>query len=67
MAQLAVGPGTPIKATHDAGCFVLAPRDPDGLGFAVARLVYGGFDVITCRQAQSEMEETFLVLTGSAA
>ena len=38
-----------------------------GLGVAVARLVNGGFDVITCRQAQSEMEEAFLVLTGAAA
>ena len=53
--------------TNDAGYFVLAPRDADGLGVAVARLVNGGFDVITCRQAQSEMEEAFLVLTGAAA
>ncbi|MGP0036366.1 MAG: ABC transporter ATP-binding protein [Solirubrobacteraceae bacterium] len=66
-AQLAVGPGTPIVATKDAGYFVLAPRDPDGLGIAVARLVNGGFDVITCRRVQSEMEEAFLALTGAAA
>ena len=65
--RLAVGPGTPITATNDAGHFVLAPRDPDGLGVAVARLVNAGFDVITCRQAKSEMEEAFLVLTGAAA
>ena len=65
--QLAVGPGTPITATKDPGYFVLAPRDPHGLGVAVARLVNGGFDVITCRRVQSEMEEAFLVLTGAAA
>jgi hypothetical protein len=29
--------------------------------------VNGGFDVITCRQAQSELEEAFLALTGVAA
>ena len=49
--QLAVGRGTPISATNDAGYFLLAPRDADGLGLAVARLVNGGFDVIACRQA----------------
>ena len=65
--QLAVGPGTPILPTNDAGYFLLAPRDPHGLGVAVARLVNGGFDVITCRQAQSEMEEAFMVLTRAAA
>jgi ABC-type multidrug transport system ATPase subunit len=65
--QLAAGPGTPITATKDPGYFVLAPRDPEGLGVAVARLVNGGFDVITCRRVQSEMEEAFLVLTGAAA
>ena len=59
--QLAVGPGTPITATNDPGYFVVAPRDQNGLGAAVARLVNGGFDVITCRQARSEMEEAFLV------
>ena len=65
--QLAVGPGTPILPTNDPGYFVLAPAEPRGLGEAVARLVNGGFEVITCRQAQSEMEEAFLVLTGAAA
>lgn len=65
--QLAVGPGTPMMATNDPGYFVLAARDPDGLGMAVARLVNGGLDVTTCRQAQSEMEEAFLVLKGAAA
>ena len=65
--QLAVGPGTPIMPTNDAGYFVVAPRDPHGLGVAVARLVNGGFHITTCRQAQSEIEEAFLVLTGAAA
>jgi ABC-2 type transport system ATP-binding protein len=65
--QLAVGAGTTITPTNDVGYFVLAPQDPHGIGLAVARLVNGGFDVITCRQAQSEMEEAFLVLTGAAA
>ncbi len=65
--QLAVGPSTPIMATNDAGYFVVAPRDPQGVGVAVARLVNGGFDVVSCRQAHSEMEEAFLVLTGAAA
>ena len=65
--RLAVGPGTAILPTNDAGYFVLAPRDPHGLGVAVARLVNGGFDVTTCRQPQSDMEEAFLVLTGAAA
>ena len=50
-----------------AGYFLLVPRDPSGLGAAVARLVGGGFDVIGCRQAHSEMEDAFLVLTGAAA
>ena len=65
--QLAAGPETSIFPTNDVGHFVLTPHDPRGLGVAVARLVNGGFDVIGCRQAQSEMEEAFLVLTGSAA
>lgn len=65
--QLAVGPRTTIMSTSDRGYFVLVPRGPDGVGVAIARLVNGGFDVVTCRQAQSEMEEAFLVLTGSAA
>jgi ABC-type multidrug transport system ATPase subunit len=65
--QLAVGPGTMVTPTNDVGYFVLAPRDPRGVGLAVARLVNGGFDVISCRQAQSEMEAAFLVLTGAAA
>jgi ABC-type multidrug transport system ATPase subunit len=65
--QLAVGPDATITSTNDSGYFVLAPRDPHGLGVAVARLVNGGFDVITCRQAGSEMEEAFLALTGAAA
>jgi len=65
--QLAAGPGTAIMATNDPGYFVLAPRDPDGLGVAVARLVGAGLDVLACRQAQSEMEEAFLVLTRAAA
>jgi hypothetical protein len=56
-----------MMSTNDPGYFVLAPPDPGGLGVAVARLVNGGFDVIACRQAQSEMEEAFLVLTGAAA
>jgi ABC-2 type transport system ATP-binding protein len=54
--RLAVGPGTPVMATNDSGYFVLAPGEPDGLGKAVARLVNCGIDVITCRQAQSEMK-----------
>jgi hypothetical protein len=54
-------------STNDPGYFVLSPLDPQGLGLAITRLVNGGFDVITCRQAQSEMEEAFLVLTGAAA
>jgi ABC-2 type transport system ATP-binding protein len=65
--QLAVGPGTPMMSTNDAGYFVVAPREAQGVGVAVARLVNGGFDVISCRQAQSEMEEAFLILTGAAA
>jgi hypothetical protein len=63
----AAGPGTPIAPTHDAGYFLLDCRDPRGLGVVVARLVDGGLDVISARQAQSEIEEAFLVLTGAAA
>jgi ABC-type multidrug transport system ATPase subunit len=63
----AAGPGTPITPTHDAGYFLLDCRDPRGIGAVVARLVDGGFDVISARQAQSEIEEAFLVLTGAAA
>ena len=65
--QLAIGRDAAILPTNDAGYFLLAPRAPDGLGVAVARLVDGGFAVIGCRQAHSEMEEAFLVLTGAAA
>jgi ABC-type multidrug transport system ATPase subunit len=65
--QLAVGPGVAILPTNDTGHFLLAPGKPSGLGAAVARLVDGGFEVVGCRQAQSEMEEAFLVLTGAAA
>jgi len=65
--QLVAGPGTTITPTNDVGYFVLASRNPRGVGLAVARLVNGGFDVISCRQADSEMEEAFLALTGAAA
>ena len=65
--QLAVGPGVTILPTGDADHFLLDPNQPSGLGSALARLVEGGFQVIGCRQAQSEMEEAFLVLTGAAA
>ena len=65
--QLAIGRAAAILPTNDAGYFLLVPRDPSDLGAAIARLVGGGFDVIGCRQAQSEMEEAFLVVTGAAA
>jgi ABC-2 type transport system ATP-binding protein len=65
--HLAIGPCATIASTNDLGYFVVVPRDPQGIGQALARLVNGGFDVITCRQAQSEMEEAFLLLTGAAA
>ena len=65
--QLAAGSGAAIMPTNDAGYFLLAPSNPSGLGVAVARLVDGGLDVISCRQASSEMEEAFLVLTAAAA
>jgi ABC-type multidrug transport system ATPase subunit len=65
--RLAVGDGGSILPTNDTDHFLLAPEEPSGLGAAVARLVDGGFHVVGCRQAQSEMEEAFLVLTGAAA
>lgn len=65
--QLAAGPGARIMPTNDLGYFLLAPESSRGLGVAVARLVAAGFEVITCRQAQSDMEEAFLLLTGAAA
>jgi ABC-2 type transport system ATP-binding protein len=65
--QLAIGPDASIAPANDAGYFLLASGNSRGLGVAVARLVAAGFDVITCRQAQSELEEAFLVLTGAAA
>jgi ABC-2 type transport system ATP-binding protein len=65
--QLAVGPRSPVRPTGEPGYFVLTPQYPAGVGLAVACLVNGGFDVITCRRAQSEMEDAFLVLTGAAA
>ena len=65
--QLTTGPGVEAAAARDLGFFVLAPRDPGDLGLAVARLVSAGYDVISCRQAHSEMEEAFLSLTGAAA
>jgi ABC-2 type transport system ATP-binding protein len=65
--QLAVGARGSILPTNDADHFLLEPAEPSGLGAAVARLVDEGFQVVGCRQAQSEMEEAFLVLTGAAA
>lgn len=65
--QLAVGPAAAISSTADRGHFILAPRGRAALGVAVAQLVDGGFDVVSCRQAHSEMEEAFLVLTGAVA
>jgi ABC-2 type transport system ATP-binding protein len=65
--QLAIGRAAALLPTNDAGYFLLVPEDPSGLGAAVARLVSGGFNVIGCRQAHSEMEEAFMVLTGAAA
>jgi ABC-type multidrug transport system ATPase subunit len=65
--QFAVGSGATVTPTNDLGYFVVTPRESQGVGLAIARLLNGGFDVITCRQAQSEMEEAFLVLTGAAA
>jgi ABC-type multidrug transport system ATPase subunit len=65
--RLAVGPHASIVATNDVGHFVLAPREPSGLGIAVAHLVKNGFEVIGCRQAHSEIEDAFMVLTEAAA
>jgi ABC-type multidrug transport system ATPase subunit len=65
--RLAIGRAGALWPTNDPGYFLLVPGDPSGLGAAVASLVGGGFDVIGCRQAHSEMEDAFLVLTGAAA
>ena len=65
--QLAVGRAASMIPANDTGYFLLAPRGEGDLGVGVARLVEAGFDVVSCRQAHSEMEEAFLVLTGAAA
>jgi ABC-2 type transport system ATP-binding protein len=65
--RLAAGSVASIVATGDAGYFLVGPQTPGGLGVTVARLVAAGFDVISCRQAHSEMEEAFIVLTRAAA
>lgn len=65
--QLAVGPSARVIRTSDAGHVLLLPREAGDLGVAVARLVGAGLEVVSCRQAQSDMEEAFLALTAGAA
>jgi ABC-type multidrug transport system ATPase subunit len=65
--QLTIGREATVTATLDAGYFVLACRRQSDLGVALARIVAAGFEVVGCRQANSEMEDAFLVLTGAAA
>lgn len=65
--ELAAGAGTRIVPARDPGYFVLAPSGPANLGIVVARLVAAGFNVFSCRQTHSEMEEAFLSLTGAIA
>ncbi len=62
--QQAVGAGAVIAAGDGSGeHFLLAPRDGTTLGAAIAALAGAGYDVLSCRQERSEVEEAFLALT----
>ena len=64
---LAVGPSARAIPTQDGAGFLLCPEADGDLGVAIARLVSAGIEVLTCRQAESEMEEAFLLLAREAA
>lgn len=58
-AAAAVTPATDGAGEH----FLLAPRDDTTLGGAIAALAAAGYDVLSCRQERSEVEEAFHALT----
>ena len=63
--QRALGGGGAITPAGDASGehFLLAPRGDTTLGRAIAALAAAGYDVLSCRQERSEIEEAFLALT----
>ncbi len=63
--QQALGAGAAVIAAGDGNGehFLLAPHDGTTLGGAIAALAGAGYDVLSCRQERSEVEEAFLALT----
>ena len=51
-------------ASDEPDLFVLDLRPDASLGEALATLAVAGVDVVSCREARSEIEEAFLQLTG---
>ncbi len=65
--QRALGAGAAIAGGGALGPehFLLTPRGGTPLGRAIASLAGAGFDVLTCRQERSEVEEAFRALTST--
>ena len=53
------------RAADDADLVVLTLEDDASLGDALRRLIGDGLEVLACREAQSEIEEAFVELTGA--
>ena len=62
--QAALGPRAAVAAAGDGQGehFLVAPRNGTSLGGAIAALAGAGYDVLSCRQERSEVEEAFLAL-----
>jgi ABC-type multidrug transport system ATPase subunit len=65
--QRALGARAGVRATGDVGHYLLAPREGAPLGRAIAALAAAGYDVVSCRQERSEVEEAFRALTADHA
>lgn len=60
-----VGRATVEAATEEAALLRLQLHDGVSLGAALAELAGAGFDLVSCREVQSEIEEAFVRLTGA--
>lgn len=64
LRELLHGTATVEPATDDVELFVITLHADRSLGDALATLVDADLDVVSCREAQSEIEEAFVQLTG---
>lgn len=66
--QLALGRSATVGEVRGEGeHFLLALQDDVAFGAAVTRLTHAGYEILSCRQEQAEIEDAFLLLAAGAA